>query len=157
MINDEDKENIYSQPDQFADQNCSRGETACSTDSQGPDQRLETSYQRALLFFSERRRLCADILKLARPHYAWQHGTFVFQREITMPAGMMFPVAYFASDYQPRRQFLLDSNPYQRIDLTDRIYFLCLGHLSRKTGKGSIYFLYGERLYAVGIVLSISK
>jgi hypothetical protein len=55
-----------------------------------------------------------------------------------MPAGMMFPVAYFASDYQPRRQFLLDSYPDQRIDLADRIYFICLGHLSSKTGKDFI-------------------
>ena len=74
-----------------------------------------------------------------------------------MPAVMMFPFDYFASDYKSGRQFLLDSNLNQRIDLVDRIYFLCLGHLSLKTGKSLIPFLYDFRLYAGGHVLSISK
>ena len=59
---------------------------------------------------------------------------------------MMFPVAYLASYYQPRRQFLHDININQRIYLVDRIYFLCLRHLSRKTDN---------RLIIVSLLLSI--
>jgi len=52
--NEEENTNIYGQPGQFTNQSGSRREPAFATNSQRRDKRLQTSYERALLLFTER-------------------------------------------------------------------------------------------------------